>query len=411
MPVRSAFTSFFRPIAFQKELMNFALGAFFVTLGNSFLLVAEPIFLYVVFSTSPLSTFFLPNATPFQLGLFGVLLFQILRRVMQLFLLPTLAKFILKWGFSHSMIVGVLCGILKYFLFLLLPSYPWMVVVLAFLGAISLSLYWISYHTVLTMEVVESELGRDIGSMEFLSKLAQILAPLWGALLTAHFGFHATVLAASGAYVTSFLFFLKLPKLSAAAHWSWETFWSWIESPKNHQSALGMMGYYWETIGFMLFWPLFLYTTFSRIETVGYILSASSLASLMVVYLTGWVFDHKKGSGFLQIFSSVSVGAMWLPRLFLTGFPLLLVLNDAVDRIINSMYGTMFNATLILRARGRDAFHFHMNREVLIAATYTIMFSLCLALVVLGWNWSILFSTFILAAPLSMIFRKEIKKV
>src|SRR5690606_28966807 len=103
----------------------------------------------------------------------------------------------------------------------------------------------------------------------------------------------------------------------------------WVTKKNTLSVNLAMGAFQWERFGASILWPVFLFITFQREEAVGYVLSAATLLSLMLVYTSGWVFDRYPQNQWWRLSTGGMTGLLWIPRLFLLRSPLVLVMNDA----------------------------------------------------------------------------------
>lgn len=403
MPLRSIFNSFNRSHYLPPHLRDFFLGAFFVTLAQSFLFISARIFLFEASIQTPQLQ--LVGLGEIERGLLGVILYFFIERGFMAGSLPLIGKAIQRLGFSFSIIAGITLNIISLVLLTLVPVSLWALLASSAIGAWAIGLYWISYHTVFTAEMVIPKLGRQVSTMEFLGKLGQLMAPLLGAFLSAYFGFASVILVSSLFFVISFTFFLRLPLLKVQQTWNWNTFRKWIMKKGTLFNAVALGAFQWQSIGVVIFWPVFLFISFGRIESVGYIISASTFLSLLTIYFAGWLFDTKTEKRFLEQSAGVVLGLLWIPRLIFTAFPLVLIFNDALERIVGGLFNTYFTASILTQARATHAFHYHLNREAIISFTTTTMCLIFLTMLFLGWSWTTLFASFMLASFVSVLLR------
>lgn len=402
MSLREVFDGLTRHPFFPSDLKHFLTGAFFARLGNSLLMIAGPVYLYTIAEHIPaLQQLPLGNM---ERGLLFVVLFLLGERLLNLLLTPFLTQVISRIGLMNSLVLGLFFTIIRFASYSFFVQAPWLILVAIICTALSVVLYWIPYHTFFTTEVKTHAVGHEVGSMEFLMKLAAVIAPLLGALLSARVGFTATVLGGITAYVIASLFYLTLPNWHLKTQWSWTDFRLWVQYPTTRALPLGLSGFMWHEIGMEMFWPLFLFFTFEHIETVGYIISSATLLSLMFVYLSGLVFDHHKNNRW-QTMSGLFVGVLWLVRMGLSHSPLALVFTDALDRLSFSVYGTLFNASMLLHAKGERVYLFYINRNIAITLFLLVACSLCVVLILIGWSWNVLFLTFMAGTLISLVVR------
>lgn len=412
MPLHGPFTSLSRPHFLPKKLAYFSAAAFCIEVGLSFLFISGPVYIYQV-SLDSLQLHNLPllqHLTPVSAGLIGLALFYLVQRLGCLLFLPVVQRTIKTFGFTPSLIIGSLAYLLKYSLFLLFPMYPWMIFVTALLSGYGLLLYWISLVTLLSAEVSLPAVGKEVGSFEFVSRLGQIMAPLLGALLSVRFGFVATILVSGFFFITASTLFSYVPNIHTKAFWQPQKYLAWLRDKNTLLVNIAMGAFQWERFGTTIFWPVFLFLTFETQEAVGYILSAATFIALMFVYISGWMFDQSKYRRRLRMITGSLTGLLWIPRILLIQTPLVVVVNDAFDRVLKGMYSTIFFAMTIVRARNEKMYEFMVHREVTICLTLILLLSVFILLVAVGLPWELVFLTVAAASFVSLVFPSNNRK-
>jgi hypothetical protein len=220
----------------------------------------------------------------------------------------------------------------------------------------------------------------------------------------------APALAAGFFFILGVISFLHIPPLKTSREWSFNKYFQWIKEKNHWHMSLAIGAFQWERFGTAIFWPVFLFLTFERIESVGYILSSATLLSLMFVYITGWFFDQSKHKNWIRISTGTITGLLWIPRMILLGNPLSLVMNDALDRIVKGMYSTVFTTIMMLQARSGKVYEFMVHREVTLSLSTITLLSIFGGLLFFGAPWQIAFATFVIASLISLIFSGETQK-
>lgn len=406
MPWRTAFHNFSRHHALPKELRQFFYGIFFYRFGASLISLAGPLFLFQIGQDFPWTQSLPLDA--FSKGIFFVLLFLLLERILILLTTLPIARIVPKIGFHWGMILGLVLAGARVGLYDFFLRYPATFILSLIVSALGIQLFWLSFHTYFTTEARVAKIGAEVSGIEFLTRLSQVIAPLVGALIAGKLGFVFALWFGVLFYAVAILFLLTLPHLHSKVEWRWSDFIEWLRDKTWRKTALALAAFTWEELGIIIFWPIFLFITFHEVETVGYILSTASLLSLLFIYLSGWIFDHrKKHSALVQKLSGAFLSFLWIPRLIFSTSPVTLVLNDALDRLTVSIYNTLFYASILFRARGKHVFIFYVNREVAISLLWILLLSLSMLLLFIQWNWTILFSSFLLAGLVSLLFTRE----
>lgn len=403
MPLHGPFTGLSRPHLLPKKLRVFSTGTFFVEAAIAFLFVSGPVYLY---QTSTSFEFWHSKFgfSPVTAGLLGLSLFYLIQRIGSILFMPVVQQTIRNFGFIPTLIIGCVSYIFKFGSFLLFPAYPWLIPIVALLSGYGLMAFWISSLTFLTSEVQLGSAGKEIGSYEFVSRLAQIISPLLGALLAVRFGFTAPLMIAVFFFLIAAVNFHQLPNFTTKAVWRLPDYFTWVRQKNTLSVNLAMGAFQWERFGTSVLWPVFLFLTFQRQEAVGYILSGATFISLMFVYISGWMFDRYPEDKWWRLSTGGVSSFLWIPRLLLIKTPLYLVLNDAVDRVVKGAYSTVFFALTVLTARREKVYEFLVHREITLSLATILMLSIFCLILVVGWPWELIFATFVGASALSLIF-------
>lgn len=402
MPLRSIFNHFSRHMVLPKELRWFFASGFWLRVADSFLLVVGPIYIFQLADRLP---WIAPlGLDPIPAGVVTVILFYGLQRFWIVLGMPLYAAIIARGGITWSMILGIFLFGVHYALLLFTPDLPHLFWLANMVGGAGIALYWISHNTFFTTEAKMSHAGQEVSALEFLGRLATVIAPLLGALSLANFGFGITTAFGYVLFLLCIAFLLQITNLKSSLRWQWHHFWEWLQDPEQRRRALGLSGFQWENTGHLIYWPLFLYITFGRIEMVGYILSTATLISLLMVYFTGIVVDHRKNTRSITTGSGLVLASLWIPRLVFAQSPLILVASDSLDRMVSGVYNTFFTTHLIFWARGRNTLKLYIHREIAISMAYLLLSILLVLMIMVQWSWYLLFLSFMMGTAMSLFF-------
>jgi hypothetical protein len=404
MPLRISAITLHRPDFFPAKLQWFSGMVTLFRFAEALLLITGPVAIYRWNNIIP-GINSLP-VSEFEKGMIAVVGFYLFSRIFHLLFLEIFAKVLAKIGVSYSLIIGLFLHMVCYFAFSLVPNMPWVFFLLPFLRSLSLLFYWLGYHLFFSSEADLSKLGREIGAQEFVGRVATLLAPFLGAIIAVATSFSVVFLAAGVFYVLAGLCALKLPNRKTRQIWSWNIFRTFLNKDAGAvRLSLSVVGLTWETTGIGLFWPLFLTLELNSMRSAAYVLSAASFLALVLTYLSGWIFDHRKRSTLIARSTGLLLSFLWLPRLLFSHIPMALVMTDSADRILGGMYGTFFQAGYIWQARHGSIFqaYFHYEAIVTISLIVGYVFTLLALFILPGWN--ILFVSFFLAGLLSLLFR------
>lgn len=375
--------------------------------ADALLLVIAPVFFYQLGPRlAPFSALF---PTPFEAGIAAILTILLLGRVAHLILAQPLAHLLQRQGLRQSIILGQLARFLMLVLYSFSTQWPELVWPATLLWALVLGWYFPAYHLYLAEKLEVGKIGRELSTLEILIKLALVTIPLLGVFLYAVFGAQNSFLLASALMLLSTLFLVYLPDVKFRTQWHWTDLWESWNIPARRRQLLGLAGKTWEEHGLATFFPLFLFLTYQDIVQPGYILTSASLFSLIVVYLAGWSFDRSKSIKPVLL-SGTGSSLFWIARFFLVPFPVLFVVGEALERLSSNFFSLSFFAHLIQRIRqGNPVLYVH-NREVVLDMSLVIGSLALFLLLLLGWNWLLVFLSFAGAGLLSLTFVKRSKK-
>ncbi len=388
---------------FPKELQIFSATAVLYRTAESIFLIALPVFFYKQALSIPLISA-LP-ATDFQKGMLAIVLYHLLPRLVYLAVFPLLLASLKKLGLGKSMTLGLALSVGMMGAIILIPTQPWLFFILPFLRTGSLFFFWLPYHLFLATEAKINQVGRQLGTIEFFIKLAALLAPLLGALISSSFGFGTTFLVSTLLFVAAASCALTLPNISTKQSWSWRSFFQMWGTPRERLNFVAAGGLIWESIGVSVFWPLFLSIQYASMTAAGYFYALAGFLSLLFTYLSGWIYDHRKKPSFFARVLGSALSLLWIPRLLWSRQPVAIVATDVSDNIVGGMYMTVFFSSLIHQARNHEIYTFYANYEVVVSLTIVMGCLATLFLLFTSWSWSALFLSFLFAGLLSLTFR------
>lgn len=152
-------------------------------------------------------------------------------------------------------------------------------------------LYWLPYHTYLTVLGDNEHRGKQIGIREGMSRMGSFLGPVTGGILINVFDFFPTFLIASLVMLAAVLPLLKTPEVHLPDPWPA------IKAMRHVQKEGFWLYALWalDTQSYHFIWPLVLFLTLGDTVTMGGLLSLAVLFQIVGCLLTGHLFD--KGHG------------------------------------------------------------------------------------------------------------------
>lgn len=394
----------FSPVAVPSELRWFYTSVIVRRAADALLLVILPVFLYQLGPQVPgIGTLF-PGE--FEAGMATVLAVVLLGRSAHVLFAVPLAAALQKLGLRKGIILGQLARFLMLALYSFASIWPILIIPATALWALVLSWYFPAYHLYLAEKLEVGKIGRELGTLEILIKLALVITPLVGVFFYSIFGSQDSFLLAAALTLFSTLCLGNIPEMHFRTTWNWSDFIATWRDRSLRQQWIGLAGKTWEEHGLASFLPLFLFLSYQDVVQPGYIFTSASLFSLIVVYLAGWSFDTTK-SDRPAMLTGASSGFFWIARFFLAPFPVMFVLAETLERFSSSFFSLSFFARLIQRIRQGNPILYVHNREALLSLTLVLGTALSFVLLLLGWSWLLVFISCAGAALLSLVFVKK----
>lgn len=346
--------------------------------------------------------FFLPififkQATNLRQGLIMVALFYMSWGLVKVLAIFPSAKYIQKTGLRNAMILGTGCYVFG-FLFLYSLRYSplsWFFSLISF--GIATPLYWISYLTFFSRKMKLAYSGREVGGVQFFSKLLNALLPLLGGGLYAVQGFESVILLSLIFLIASSFILLQTSNPKVKDVVSLSELRSWVQESKFRKVLVAFSGKNLAD-SVMVLWPLYLLLLVGSVEKVGYFYSVVLIIALILTYFTGWYLDHRKSKRPFY-FSGMVRSLAFMFRAFV--FQIWsLIMVDVLEQLASSIYVPFFDTLFLRRSRGKQALSFYAYRELVISASSVIIWLGILCIFLFFNNWIVMF----MIASIGMLF-------
>jgi hypothetical protein len=357
-------------------------------LATRLVLFFLPLFLY---QQGDAVRFFGPNLSGFQQGLLWVALYFLCRNLVSVITSIWLMQTVKKVGLHRSLAFGQLGLVVYFWVLFQATQQPGLVFLAAALDGMQV-IFWASYLTVLSQNSDHTQLVSDISVINFLLALVSIVVSILGGWLAVWLGFSALFLVGIAMLLVGMIFALQLKPYESQDSVSWLEFGRWLSERGYQKLALSYVGRYWNDAAQVL-WPLYVFFLVGTIDRVGYLYGLSLFLALIVAYLaTHWVVTEKNrhsywfSGGILSVlwFFRTGVGAIWS-----------IVTIDALERLTSNFHWLFFDTQFLSRGKGSEALSFFTYREVLIATSAVVFWSIFIMLFAL-WLWPLKY-VFVLA--------------
>jgi len=274
-----------------------------------------------------------------------------------LFIYPA-AKIVSKYGPKHAILYSLPFLILNYLMLRTLDVYFWPLWVIAIIGGINSSLFWMGYHTDFAKFSNKKSRGKEIGLVTVLSSLLYSFGPAIGGVIAAAFGFHAL-----------FILIAVILGLSAIPLFMTKD----IHEPFNFSLKKSLSGQklkeFWGLAGIgiegsvgAVIWPIFIFLFILKsVTSLGIVTSLSLVLSLIFTLIIAELTDVRRKFVFKA--SGVLNAALWLVKIFLKTVPQVYI-ADSFYGIFKTMKKISFDATSYDKARRGNLLGFIVFREI-----------------------------------------------
>ncbi len=280
-------------------------------LAIALVLLFEPIFLYAVLGFT----------------IQEVLLFFAAVYAFYIVLIPFGAKIISRFGYDHGIFFSIPFQIIFWLLLFGAQDYPPMIYFAPLAFAIEKSLFWPSFHAIVSRFARDGQRGREFSILYAIFNLMQIAGPLLGGMLAERYGLGVTLIVASSIYACSFIPLFLTKEIFTPKIYQFRDTW---ELYKTYPlKALGYMGF-GEELLVLTVWPIFIYLVVSDYQDLGALVTISTLVATILALYIGKITDLHSKRLMIKI-GSFFYTLVWFARLIVTtGFGVFAV--DSLSR-------------------------------------------------------------------------------
>jgi MFS family permease len=302
-----------------------------------------------------------------HIGFYGIVFYFLLQRLVVAVLLIPAGKFISKFGFRWSILFANVFLAILLGLFSLADKFLWVVPIAAVASGFQISLYWLSRKTLFARDGILSNLGREVGLLTVFTRITSIAGPVLGGVIITTWGFSALFIIALIIVILSGVPFFFMSKHKHKISINLESTIKWLRNKKHRNEELSFLGRHIDGFVYALFWPVFIYTILEDFEKQGLVVSLGLVASTIVVYLAGIIFDKKHSERVFR-FGVFASSAMWVLRGLVRSFSQLVVVETS-SNAISPLYWVTFDSLVYERARDEDeeVLVFMIGRELVVS--------------------------------------------
>jgi|GEM_PF-1963647 len=337
-------------------------------------------------------------------GVLIVSVYYIAMKCVEFFLAIPMARVIRMLGLVKSMIVGNFMLVTFYIALSFTEVWPMLFFALPFLAACEITLYWVSYHTLFTVNADMSLIGREVGSFQFLDKLLRATLPMLGGLVAGTLGFQTLNIFGATLLFGACIFLTLVHETTLSFTVNWKEFFEWCKQTHVRNVVFGFVGNTINDVSKEI-WIVYVFVFFGTIERVGYAYSVVLFLSLFISYFMGWYLGTHKGKKALFMSGSL-MSALWWFRMFIQSVWHFFVI-DIMDRLVASIFVPIFDTMFYRASHGKKVFHFYVFREMIISLTGACFWCAIALLFILPFQWIGVFMLASIGTLLSLRMAKD----
>jgi len=343
-------------------------------------------------------------------GIRLVTLFLLLQRSGLVLTTIPAAKLIRRLGYRWSVLLGSMFLVM----FNVLPMFmdeSWkLVVAMAVLSVPSISLYWLSRHSMLAGDNKDGKFGKESGIVTLLERGGVVLSPIIGGVIAEIWGFRTLFLVGSAVIFLSSLPLFFLPHHVKDGVVSLGGFRKWILSRSKGYIPVAVVGEALEGVVTGFYWPIYMFIFIGSMSVLGGIESATMLLGSVAIFYAGKLFDERRAMGGLEDekaywFSSSVMCILRILRATVAG-GVAVVIVDLVNKLVAPFYWVPFGGYIYLAGRKRSL-TLYAYREMLYSATITWLSIVVLLIVGSSYWWWVVFG----AGAVGIWLTKRIAKI
>lgn len=335
---------------------------------------------------------FLPG-TELQRGITGIALYFLVYRLVTLLTAIPAARLGTRIGhvslllINHLLFIGYLGSLFAG------RWHPELIFLAAIFEGLQVSTFWPSYETVMAKAATAKLVGEDLGVLQFLLKLTNLMAPALGGAIIAMFGFSTVCLIGLIGTALSMMAVSQMVVKPETDRVSWAEFWMWLRQSAFDRLALTYFGRYLNDAVLVL-WPVYIFLVVGSIERVGFLYSFSLFMALLISFIAGVYVDHARSRKPFYL-SGTILSILWVVRSQIWNFWHIAIVNT-LDKLTADFHWLFYDALFIKRGQGDQAYSYFTYKEVILSLTALVFWSVVIGLfAVVSNGWT---SLFVLAA-------------
>lgn len=301
----------------------------------------------------------LGDLSVFQRGMLVLGGYYLLERIVVILTNKRVSRLIVRIGFRNGMIAGQVLNLMYLLCLQFVQEHPWILLISLVIEGIKIPLFWNSYHSLFAKNAVFKNMGKSVGTIEFFTKLLQVVLPALLGFMVLNFGFSTVFLIGLSLQFISMLALMFVENVKQDVE-SLEHQLQRFEKADLRKFKLAISGrYFVDSLHFL--WPFFVYLLLGSVEQVGFLYSFVFFLSLVLTYFTGWYVDHEKGRKPF-ILSGLLLAVLWVGRA-LVGNIWGIIALDTVDQLASSIFNPFYDSLMFRGAKEHSSLAYFVYRE------------------------------------------------
>lgn len=281
---------------------------------------------------------------------------------------------------------------------LVLPKYPNILFLLAFINGLEAAFFWIPLNILMIRKTEEKSMGSSLALMSNVSSVFGIITPLISAFIIINFGYNLLFVLALMFVMFSILPILSFSNEKTAFHFKLSRIKEIVAENKHFiiPEILDNLGQDAQVV-----WSLFLVITALSVLDIGVLGVVSSLIGIIITHITGKFIDQSDKKKIVR-FGAVATTITWFLSYLIAVYsptPLLLYVITMLRGFSLGIFASAYGVIMLNRARQSDA-QFIVLREI--PTVFGRLFIFTMTLIFISYNKIEL--SFLMVSILSIYF-------
>jgi MFS family permease len=328
-------------------------------------------------------------------GLWLVLLFFGVQRLVVAVMIPITGSLISKTGYRWMMLLGLMALALKSWLLMQVGvDRLWLLIPALILGGIAIAGYYLGYHGIFLDDNDDQRIGEQMGLITMAGRMALIVSPLLAGWLIDSYGFGSMFATAMVLPLISMLPLLLMPR-HERHQGSYATVKVLRLLKKKPRFTRAVWWWHFENALQTFYWPVFLFLVLGSHIRFGLVGSLVMMVNSLAVYLMGKVYDRRPlRRGYPLGAAMVMISWWWR---FVSPTPMMVVGADGFNRLVSPLWWMKIRRQALIVGEKVDSLVFAAAWEFLVTGGYLAGLILGFELLIISggqWLW--------LAAPAAL---------